>query len=311
MPRLVLSSSARILDETADGYLIFNGINVRLQVPGSTVDLLREFTQPQDPAMVLARAGAPGTWPGALADLKQHLFLVPAEVDHLVDMRAAWNCLAQGTDDDAAYVIDNETRTVEEFSVSGAEAVAALDAIVAIQPSWHLVNIGCGMGRLERHLASRVRRIVAFDVSDLMLQRASAYLAGCPNVDLRRTDSDLDGVADSSIDLVISFLAFQHCPKEITWRYFHEARRVLAPDGRFLFQILCYSGLDGYQAGDRSPVERYYGRGKARYEEDEVKTELLKAGFRVDILRDGMPGIERRLTGTSAPHWRSKLVYCR
>ncbi|MDH5276239.1 MAG: class I SAM-dependent methyltransferase, partial [Gammaproteobacteria bacterium] len=305
----VRSSSARLLREEDGRFLIFNGINVQLWVSGETVELLRAFDRPAPLEEVLRGSDRSPGVEASLAELRRHLFLVPAEPDHLEDMRATWDCLAQGSDDDVAFVIDNETRTLADFRRSGEEALQALEALVSPQPSWRVVNIGCGMGRIDRYLAPRVAQLTGLDVSDAMLERAHRYLADCPNVDLRRADDALALIEPRSVDLVISFLVFQHCPKEITWRYFREAGRVLKPGAPFVFQVLCYEDLAGYDPAPASPVERYYGRGKPRYGAEEVRRELQAAGLRIETFRDAdHAGIERRLAGTSAPHWRSKLV---
>ncbi len=312
MKPYILSSSARIVREAEGSCLVFNGINVQLWLPHEFMKVLRLFEQPRTIGTVLEQAGTSPQLELQLAEMCRHLFLVPAEPDHTHDMRLTWNCLAQGTDADAANVIDNETRTVEEFGQSGREALEALRALIRLQPEWCVVNIGCGMGRLERFLAPEVSRLIGFDVSDLMIERARNYLAGCPNVELHRADQGLPQVATESVDLVISFLVFQHCPKEVTWSYFSEAARVLRPGSPFVFQILCYAHSEGFDPAPASPAERYYGRGKPRYADEEVRRELAVAGFTIEMFRDGRhDGIERRLAGTNAPHWQSKLVRAR
>lgn len=312
MKPYILSSSARVLREDNGRYLVFNGINVQLWLPGDFMEILRKFQQPRHIQEVVRQAGPSPRLESQLAEMRQHLFLVPAEPDHMEDMRATWNCLAQGADGDVAYVIDNDTRTLDEFRQAGEEGVQALNGLVALNPGWRVVNIGCGMGRLDRFLAPQVAQLIGFDVSDLMLERARKYLAGCSNVELHRADQGLPQLDAQSVDLVISFLVFQHCPKEVTWSYFRDAARVLKHGGQFLFQILCYGGLEGYDPAPASPTERYYGSGKARYSDLEVRRELTDCGFFIEMFRDGShEGFERRLSGTSAPHWTSKLVRAR
>jgi SAM-dependent methyltransferase len=299
----------KVLEEADDKVLIFNGINARFWVPRSLMAELRVFERPTLPESVLRQAGASPSLAQQFDELRRFLFLVPANPDHREDMRLTWDCLAQGTEADVAYFIDNETRTMEEFRQAGAEAVQALQLLVELDPSWHVVNIGCGMGRLERFLAPRVSWIAAVDVSDAMIERARRYLAECPNVDLLRSDGDLAMLESGRMDLAISFLVFQHCPKEVTWSYFREVSRVLKPGGVFLFQIHCYADDIRYETAGTSPAERYYGAGKARYLEDEIRRELTEAGFRIEWFRDGdNVGIERRLSGTSAHYLRSKLI---
>ena len=168
------------------------------------------------------------------------------------------------------------------------------------------------MGRIERHLAEHVAQIDAFDISPKMLERAESYLAKTNNVSLHQTDGQLSMLSESMIDLVISFLVFQHVPKSVTWTYFNEAFRVLKPGGSFLFQILCFLDQTQIDPCDRAPIARYYGRGKEAYTEDEVRTALEDNGFAIAIFRAGLyDGIERRLTGIPAAHWKSMIILAR
>jgi SAM-dependent methyltransferase len=313
MSRYVLSKSVAVNQQDDGQYSVFNGMNVRLNLHEDLVHLLKTFETPQsigDALRAFSQGAGAQQRRSFLEEMIRFLVLVPAEQNHKTDMRMVWNCLALGSDDDAAFVIDNETKTIEEFAQAGEEAVQALDRLLPLNPLWRVVNIGCGMGRIERPLSARAQRIFAFDVSDLMIERAKKYLTGLSNIELRRTDSKLPGIDDSSIDLVVSFLVFQHCPKEVTWDYFAEAGRVLKTGGQFVFQILCYASMAGYAPSERSPLSRYYGAGKPHYQEDEIRRYLTEAGFTVSMFRDGEHvGVERRLSGTAAPHWASKLVH--
>jgi len=309
MSDLVLSSSASVKKSIDNQYDVFNGINVQLRVSSEVAEVLLKFETPQNIESILDKFKGIPQLNEILDALRRTLVIVPATPDDKCDMRMTWNCLAEGSDNDAAFVIDNETKTMEEFRIAGEEGVKSLGRLICLDPNWRVVNIGCGIGRIELPLAERVAHIHGFDVSDKMITRARNYLAGCSNVDLTRTDSELTGISDGTIDLVISFLVFQHCPKDVTWKYFEEAHRVLGGNGYFLFQILCYKSLDGFDASPRSPFARYYGSGKPHYSKDEVCQKLAESGFTTRMFREGKyQGEERRLSGTASSNWSSKLV---
>lgn len=306
----VLSSSAEVQQLSNGRVAISNGLNARWEVNKGAADLLKIFSSPCTINQAIDSAGATEEARDFLKMMVRGLVLVSEEVDHEVDMRLAWDCLSEGTENDVAFVIDNEARTMDEFRKSGEEGVEALNDLVSLNPAWHVVNIGCGMGRLDLHLSPRVASVYGFDVSEGMLERGRKYLSGCSNVKLSRTDWQLAGIDSENIDLVISFLVFQHCPEEVTWRYFGEAYRVLRRGGRFVFQILCYEDGIGDEAAERSPLARYYGAGKPRYRENVVRGHLEDLGFSIEAIREGHhEGIERRLAGTSSRHWKSMICH--
>jgi ubiquinone/menaquinone biosynthesis C-methylase UbiE len=102
-----------------------------------------------------------------------------------------------------------------------------------------VLEIGCGVGRQTRALAKRFKHVYALDVSPEMIQRAAENLHDYTNVTLIvGSGVDLKDVPTSSVDLVFTFVVFQHITdREITHNYFREASRVLRPKGMFLFQV--------------------------------------------------------------------------
>ena len=71
-----------------------------------------------------------------------------------------------------------------------------------------------------------------------MIGKSRAYCAGRPNVTTRVTDGTLEAFADGSLDLVYSFIVFQHIPiKEAIATYVREAGRTLCEGGLLRFQV--------------------------------------------------------------------------
>src|SRR2546423_1612939 len=76
-----------------------------------------------------------------------------------------------------------------------------------------VVEIGCGIGRITRALASRTRSVHALDISDEMLAQARRYNPGLSNVRWLHGDGrTLAPLPDASCDACISFVVFQHLP---------------------------------------------------------------------------------------------------
>jgi len=129
----------------------------------------------------------------------------------------------------------------EEFWLSGP---VNLDQTLApfgrgIGPEDTVVEIGCGIGRMTRALATRAARVTGIDVSAEMVDRARLALRDLPNVHLLVGNGrDLGDVADGSADVVHSFIVFQHIPDPaITYAYVREIGRVLRPGGWTVFQV--------------------------------------------------------------------------
>ncbi len=108
------------------------------------------------------------------------------------------------------------------------------------EPKAHDVclDLGCGIGRTEKHLAPLVREIHAVDFSATMLETARKRLAGCSNVQFYQNDGESLGMFRSAMfDLAWAELVFHHVPVEITDKYLREIARVLKPGGRFVCQL--------------------------------------------------------------------------
>lgn len=155
-------------------------------------------------------------------------------------MRSFWNSKAD--ENPLWYIASNlEYGSPDEqrFWSSGEEEVAAALAVAGVSSGAVAVDIGCGIGRLSRALASRFRRVEARDVSTRMVEMARERLGPLGNVGVAAVpgDGSLD-LADGSADLVFSLQVFQHIPdRRVTLRYIAEAGRVLVPRGTFVFQL--------------------------------------------------------------------------
>ena len=97
-------------------------------------------------------------------------------------MRRFWDARAR---EDALYFVDSRVpygaADAERFWIEG---VADLDRLLGavearVDPSARLVEIGCGVGRLTRALASRAEEVVAIDVSAEMLARGPYSSGDC------------------------------------------------------------------------------------------------------------------------------------
>ena len=195
------------------------------------------------------------------------------------DYKAAWNEAAAKGAVDAVLTGSSE----DFFEYAGrrdAEVVARyLPADAAV------LDVGCGVGRVERYLAPRVRELWAIDVSAEMLRLARERLAGVSNVHLREVGNRefLASFEDRRFDVVLSFLVLQHLEREDAFLYLRDACRVLVLGGALVTQFpnllsAAYARVfvDGAAVADRSP-----GRVRA-YTEAEARRVLELAGFEIE-----------------------------
>ncbi|MGA8681216.1 MAG: methyltransferase domain-containing protein [Acidimicrobiales bacterium] len=93
-----------------------------------------------------------------------------------------------------------------------------------------VVDIGCGIGRVAKHMAPLCKLLWAVDVSDEMLAMAAERLAELPNVRFARcADTRIPDIADGSVDLVYSVLVLQHLEREDAFLMLREIHRILRP----------------------------------------------------------------------------------
>jgi ubiquinone/menaquinone biosynthesis C-methylase UbiE len=144
-------------------------------------------------------------------------------------------------------------QTDEEFDRTGKVEVERL--ILADLPlltqdrdprSLRLLEIGCGMGRMTRHLAEIFGEVVGTDVSGEMIRQARQWLRGIDNIQLHETNGiDFSIFPDESFDLILSAYVFQHIPSvEVIASNIREAWRLLKPGGFFKFQTSSITMLD-------------------------------------------------------------------
>jgi (2Fe-2S) ferredoxin/SAM-dependent methyltransferase len=154
-----------------------------------------------------------------------------------LDMKADWNhCAARAEH----FIATGEYRDADTFRASGErDAAVFFDGLRhLLTPRTSVLDIGCGIGRMDEFVAPHVQRLTGIDVSGEMVRKARARLATLPNVAFVEGDGfTLRGIDDASIDLVCSHIVFQHMPRHAVAGYFREVHRVLRRGGDFVFQM--------------------------------------------------------------------------
>jgi ubiquinone/menaquinone biosynthesis C-methylase UbiE len=101
-----------------------------------------------------------------------------------------------------------------------------------LAPGRRVLEIGCGTGIFLEKVAPSGARLVGLDLSEDLLAKARARLAGAPNDVLHRGNAEHLPYADASFDAVYGSSVLHHLDLD---RALGEVLRVLRPGGRCAF----------------------------------------------------------------------------
>lgn len=136
------------------------------------------------------------------------------------------------------------------FDKSGEHAARLIELTAArtglAVPTGTCVELGCGVGRVTRHLAKRFARVIAVDISPGNLALCERYMAaeGVSNVETRLIRDIEELEALPSVDFFYSMIVLQHNPPPIQHRALEILLGKIAPGGQCLFQTV--ADLPGY-----------------------------------------------------------------
>jgi ubiquinone/menaquinone biosynthesis C-methylase UbiE len=101
-----------------------------------------------------------------------------------------------------------------------------------------VLDVACGIGRLAKFIAPKVKQYVGVDFSSGMIEKAKERYQGYANVSFFQNDGkSLAVLADNTFDIALCSLAFQHMTRAVTKSYIDEVHRVLKPGGMFFTDI--------------------------------------------------------------------------
>jgi 2-polyprenyl-3-methyl-5-hydroxy-6-metoxy-1,4-benzoquinol methylase len=154
-------------------------------------------------------------------------------------MQKMWN---QRAKQDAFYYVESSfwDGNIDNFFALGEErAKLIIDPhITKLIPKTSnacALEIGCGVGRFSRALATRFRNVVAVDVSEEMVRKARELHPAqkYPNLQFQTTDGkSISFLSTESIDFAFSYEVFQHMPSyEVILNNLQDIQKVLKPTG--------------------------------------------------------------------------------
>jgi SAM-dependent methyltransferase len=149
-----------------------------------------------------------------------------------------------------------------------------------LRPDATVLDIGCGIGRIERVLAPLVGTITAIDVSTGMIEEARRRCRDLANVAFEQCGGrDLAAFRERSFDLVLAVDSFPYlfaADPEIAAQHLRDAARVLRPGGAVVILNFSYRGDE---EADRRDIERLAGINGFT---------IIRAGTRDFTLWDGL-----------------------
>lgn len=176
-----------------------------------------------------------------------------------MNMKSDWNERAR---QNAFHYVSTfkEKWTERDFFCWGSEQTRFvvfnfLDSLGKEPADMTMVEIGCGVGRMTRHLSTRFKYVYAYDVSEEMIDEARSLNSCLSNVSFLANDGrSFPEVEDGSVDYVFSGWTFQHMPsKRVVEDNVREIARILFPSGMYQVQV----GLwEGYVRLGRVPIPR-------------------------------------------------------
>lgn len=156
-----------------------------------------------------------------------------------------WNKLAK--DNAMYYVVSKKGRGIDEgqFKETGEENYnehIAQDDIVTQKlgnfSDKKVLNIGCGVGRLEECMSPHFDKVFGVDISEIMVEKAKERLSGLSNVEVVATDGMSFPYNQDYFDFIFSYIVFQHMPsKDVVKKNFEEIYRTLKKGGVAKIQI--------------------------------------------------------------------------
>lgn len=149
---------------------------------------------------------------------------------------------ARGREDARRYSVPGGVPTDEAaFAASGERLVDGLGELLGWTPDPDAVvlEVGCGAGRISGALATRVSRVVAYDISRTMLAAARDRLPQLRNLVWRHGHAgDLAAEPEGSVDAVLLIGVLAHLPEpEDLIVALDQAARTVAPGGAVIFDL--------------------------------------------------------------------------
>lgn len=154
----------------------------------------------------------------------------------------------------------------------------------------HLLEIGCGVGRMTHHFARYFPRVTAVDISSAHIDLARAELdsRGVDNANFLKVASPRDYASIRGYDAIYSFIVLQHSPPPIVVEVLKSLLGNMNNGGYAYFHLPTF--IEGYSFS----IDSYLAHTKGEMEMHCVPQakifELLKGFDILEVINDGSGG---------------------
>jgi SAM-dependent methyltransferase len=195
--------------------------------------------------------------------------------------KQVWDLQAQDIDTAKLAVAGHTDEAT--FDETARDTIISLQQTIGLTPYDIILEIGCGVGRVGKLLATQCVHWIGTDISGVMIAHARSRLTALPNVTLIELSSvGLQEILSESLDVVYCTIVFMHLYEWDRYTYVKEAFRTLRPGGRCFFDNVSLSSAPGwemFEAGRAYPLERRPAHLSMCSTREELETYLKRAGF--------------------------------
>lgn len=102
------------------------------------------------------------------------------------------------------------------------------------------LDLGCGFGRTTSWMAKQYERVIASDISSVVIEEARKNLQNMKNIEFCVNDADSipASIENGSLDLAYIFTVFQHIHREFAEGILKQMASALKPEGKVVFNLL-------------------------------------------------------------------------
>ncbi len=158
---------------------------------------------------------------------------------------------------------------------------------VPLRADWHVLDVGCGVGRLIKPLRSVAEQVDGADICEEMIEFSAQYLEDAEGRGEIKVNSgfDLQAFKTEQYDFVFSLHLFEHIRSRAnTTHLMREIRRVLKDGGYFWLQVHEDNGNYGDAYGEGLSFINYEFLGNG-YSHNDLRDLLEGLGFFVQFIR--------------------------
>jgi ubiquinone/menaquinone biosynthesis C-methylase UbiE len=239
------------------------------------------------------RPGSTYTGPEVVGD-------VESKTGHKPGYKETWDNLGQSYSSAAHHVC--LTTDEQDIRANGALTADFMRSVLQIEPSHHVLEIGCGVARVGRELAPHCEEWHGTDISGNIIAHARKRTEDIPNIFLHELpENSLSIFPDNRFDAVYCTIVFMHIDKPDMFKYIRETYRVLKPGGRAYFDTfnllapeawpIFLSLVDGFPGGVRPRYTSQFSTSQ------ELEKFMQEAGFSEIKVDDQNPQLVVALGG--------------